>query len=205
MTALLAMLKKRSQMLGLWQALFVVSVVWGFISSHMTEQTMMQRIRFVAMDERNTKYISSLGTFETAQAIHSQSARDAVATIFSRNPDGFDFPERAELLFGPKASVALRQEAAKDAETFRLSQRHQKVEMGQVTEINLDSNTILMSVEAQVQGRSVFNQRIIDDARNVLVFVRLKVNGDMADNGRFPLVVVDYKEQLVPENKVTSK
>ncbi len=205
MERLLAMLRKKAMSVALWQALFVLAVIWGFASSHMAEATAMQRIRFVAMDDRNTRYISNLGTFETAQKIHTQSAKDAVATIFSRNPDGFDFPERAELLFSPKAAALLQMEVARDAETFRSQQRHQKVEMGQVREINLDSNTILMSVEAQVQGKSVFNQRTIDDARNVLVFVRMKVNGEMADNGRFPLVVVDYKEQFVPENNLTSK
>jgi hypothetical protein len=196
MQALLAMLRRRAMAIWLWQALFVLAVIWGFTSTHLAVQETMNQIRFVAMDERNTRYISNLGTFETAEKIHSQSARDAVATIFSRNPEGFDFPERAALLFGPDAAATLQREVARDADTFRIQQRHQKVEMGQVKELALDSNTILVSVEAQVLGRSLMNQRIVDDARNVLVFVRLKVNGGMADNGRFPLVVVDYKEKF---------
>jgi hypothetical protein len=55
---------------------------------------MMSRIRFVAMDSRDTFYLANLGTFDTARHIHAELAKMAAETIFSRNPDGFDNPER---------------------------------------------------------------------------------------------------------------
>jgi hypothetical protein len=157
---------------------------------------MMQRMRFVAMDSRDTFYLANLGTFEEAKHIHSELAKMAAETIFSRNPDGFDNPERLERLFSPLSTATLNKDAAKDADVFRAQQIHQKFEAGQIRELEVDSNTALVSVEGQVLRTGVFNQRTVNDAKKVTVFLRFAVNQDMARNGRYPLVVTNYEERF---------
>jgi sulfur carrier protein ThiS len=148
------------------------------------------------MDSRDTFYLANLGNFETAQHIHAELARLAVETIFSRSPDGFDDPERLERLFNPATTIELNKDAARDAEVFRQQQIHQKIETGQIREIEVDNNTALVSVEGQVLRTGMFNNRIVNDAKKVTVFLRLTVNGDMAHNGRYPLVVTNYEERF---------
>ena len=148
------------------------------------------------MDSRDTFYLANLGTFETAQHIHAELAKMAAETIFSRNPDGFDNPERLERLFNPATTTELNKDAARDAEVFRQQQIHQKIETGQIREIEVDNNTALVSVEGQVLRTGMFNNRIVNDAKRVTVFLRLMVNGDMARNGRYPLVVTNYQERF---------
>jgi DNA replicative helicase MCM subunit Mcm2 (Cdc46/Mcm family) len=155
-----------------------------------------QRLRFAAMDSRDTFYLANLGSFETAQHIHAELAKMAAETIFSRNPDGFDNPERLERLFNPATTTELNKDAARDAEVFRQQQIHQKIETGQIREIEVDNNTALVSVEGQVLRTGMFNNRIVNDAKRVTVFLRLTVNGDMARNGRYPLVVTNYQERF---------
>jgi hypothetical protein len=196
MSALVSMLRKRLMTTWLWQALFVVAVIGGFLSHHLTVQEMMQRIRFVAMDSRDTFYLSSAGNFETAQRIHGELAKMAAETIFSRNPDGFDAPERLERLFNPASTAALNTDAAKDSDVFRAQQIHQKFESGQIREINVDDNTALVSVEGQVLRTGLFNNRVVNNSRKVTVFLRLRVNDSMALNGRYPLVVTNYEERF---------
>jgi hypothetical protein len=190
------MLRKRLMATWLWQALFVLAVLGGFVSHHLTVQEMMGRMRFVAMDSRDTFYLANLGSFETAQHIHAELAKMAAETIFSRNPDGFDNPERLERLFNPTTTAALSKDAAKDADIFRHQQIHQKIETGQIREIEVDNNMALVSVEGQVLRTAVFNNRVVNDARKVTVFLRLRVNEDMALNGRYPLVVTNYEERF---------
>ena len=196
MSALVVMLRKRLMATWLWQALFVLAVLGGFVSHHLTVQEMMARMRFVAMDSRDTFYLANLGTFESAQHIHAELAKMAAETIFSRNPDGFDNPERLERLFNPTTTATLNKDAARDADIFRHQQIHQKIETGQIREIEVDSNTALVSVEGQVLRTALFNQRVVNDARKVTVFLRLRVNDDMAFNGRYPLVVTNYEERF---------
>jgi hypothetical protein len=196
MSALVQMLRKRLMAVWLWQELFVLAVIGGFVSHHLTVQEMMERIRFVAMDSRDTYYISNLGSFETAQHIHAELAKMAAETIFSRNPDGYDSPERLERLFNPSTTATLNADAAKDSQVFRAQQIHQKFESGQIREINVDENTALVSVEGQILRVGVFNNRVVNNSRKVTVFLRLRVNDSMALNGRYPLVVTDFQERF---------
>jgi hypothetical protein len=196
MSSLVLMLRKRLMATWLWQALFVLAVTGGYVAVQLTIYQERQRLRFAAMDSRDTFYLANLGTFETAQHIHAELAKMAAETIFSRNPDGFDNPERLERLFNPATTTELNKDAARDAEVFRQQQIHQKIETGQIREIEVDNNTALVSVEGQVLRTGMFNNRIVNDAKRVTVFLRLTVNGDMARNGRYPLVVTNYQERF---------
>jgi hypothetical protein len=195
-SALVTMLRKRIMATWIWQALFVMAVIGGFVSHYLTVTEMMGRIRFAAMDSRDTFYLANLGSFETAEHIHEELAKMAAETIFSRNPDGFDYPERLERLFNPTSTAALNKDAARDAEVFRSQQIHQKLETGSIRERAVDSNTALVSVEGQILRTSVFNSRVVNDTRKVTIFLKLRLNEDMATNGRYPLVVTNYDERF---------
>ena len=196
MSPLVLMLRKRLMATWLWQALFVLAVIGGYVAVQLTIHQERERLRFVAMDSRDTFYLANLGNFETVQHIHAELAKMAAETIFSRNPDGFDNQERLERLFNPATTMELNKDASRDAEVFRQQQIHQKFESGQIREVEVDSNTALVSVEGQVLRTGMFNQRIVNDAKKVTVFLRLTVNGDMAHNGRYPLVVTNYEERF---------
>jgi hypothetical protein len=195
-TALLTLLRRRLMAVWLWQALFVIAVAAIPVTNAWTLQGAMGRIRFAAMDSRDTFYLANLGSFETAQHIHAELAKMATETIFSRNPDGFDDPERLERLFNPLTAAELSKEASRDADVYRAQAIHQKVETGQIRELEVDDATALVSVEGQIWRTGVFNQRLTNETRKVTVFLRLKVNEDMALNGRYPLVVVNYEERF---------
>jgi hypothetical protein len=196
MSALIVMLRKRLMATWFWQALFVIAVVAIPVSNYFTLVAAMSQMRFVAMDSRDTFYLSNVGSFETAQRIHVELAKMAAETIFSRNPDGFDDPERLERLFNPVTTETLQKDAGRDAEVFRQQQIHQKIETGQIRELSVDSNTALVSVEGQVLRTGMFNSRVVNDVKKVTVFLRLTLNADMARNGRYPLVVTNYEERF---------
>jgi hypothetical protein len=196
LNALLQMLKRRLALTWLGYALAFVFAAAIPISNSLTLQAAMGRMRFVAMDSRDTFYLANLGSFETAQHVHAEIAKMAAETIFSRNPDGFDNPERLERLFNPATAATLNKDAARDADVFRAQQIHQKIETGQIRELEVDDNTALVSVQGQILRTGIFNQRIVNDAKKVTVFLRLHVNDDMAHNGRYPLVVTNYEERF---------
>ena len=196
MTALFSLLRRRLMAVWVWQGLFVLAVAAIPITNSVTLQTAMGRIRFAAMDSRDTFYLANLGSFETAQHIHAELAKMAAETIFSRNPDGFDNPERLDRLFNPATTASLQKDAGRDAEVFRSQQIHQKIETGQIKELGVDNNTALVSVEGQILRTGVFNQRVVNDSKKVTVFLRMRVNEDMALNGRYPLVVTNYETRF---------
>ena len=62
----------------LWQALFVLAIAAIPITNLFTLQAAMGRMRFVAMDSRDTFYLANLGSFETAQHVHAEIGRGDV-------------------------------------------------------------------------------------------------------------------------------
>jgi sulfur carrier protein ThiS len=196
MMLLLRMLRRRLMAAVLWQSLFVLAVVAIPLTNWLTLSTAMGRMRFVAMDSRSTFYLTSAGSFEDSRQIHAELARMAAETIFSRNPDGFDAPERLERLFNPTTAAALNKDASRDADVFKAQQIHQKLETGVVRELSVNDNTALVSVEGQILRTGVFNQRIVNQTKKVTVFLRLTLNDAMNLNGRYPLVVTNYEERF---------
>jgi hypothetical protein len=195
MNALISMLRRRLMTVWIGYALAFLFALAIPITNILTLQTAMGTMRFVAMDSRGTFYISHFGNFETAQKIRLETARDAVATIFTRNPDGYDFPERLERMFNPTTAAKLQADAARDSDTYRQQQIHSKVETGDIHEIQVSDNTALVSVECQILRTGVFNQKPITDTKRATVFLRMTVNDAISQNGRYPLVVTNYEEQ----------
>ena len=193
MNQLLAMLRRRLMALWIWQSLFIIAVTWGVWHGYETERIAMGRMRFVAMDSRDSFYLNNMGSFQQAQTIHVELAKMAAETIFNRSPNGYEAPERMERLFAPKMYESLHRDAARDEQVFQAQDIHQTIETGKIRELTVDNNTALVSVEGQVLSRKTFNQKIVNDARNVTLFLRLQVNPDMASNGRYPLVVTNYE------------
>jgi hypothetical protein len=180
----------------LWQALFILSVVEGFVAVQLAIREERKTMRFVAMDSRDTFYLANLGTFEDSQHIHAELAKMAAETIYSRSPDGFDNPERLERLFNPATFDSIKIAERKESEAYKAQQIHQKIETGQIKEISIDDKTALVSVEGQLLRTGVFNGRIQNDTKKVTLFLKLTVNNDMAHNGRYPLVVTNYNERF---------
>jgi hypothetical protein len=194
MNALLLMLRKRLMAAVLWQVLFVLAVIAIPITNWLTLKTAMGRLRFVAMDSRDTFYLTSAGSFEDEKQLHADAALMAAETIFDRNPDGYDAPLRLERLFNPQTTASLALDAEKDADNYKSQQIHQKFEHGQIREIGISDSQTLVSVQGQVLSTKIFNGRVINECKPVTVFVRLAVNGEMQTNGRYPMVVTKYEE-----------
>jgi hypothetical protein len=195
MSPLVAMIRKRALAAGLWQALFVLSVVGGYACVQLTVREEHRRMKFVAMDSRDTFYLTNMGSFENAKQIHAELAKMAAETIYSRSPEGFDFPERMERLFNPACFDILQEQQKRESDAFKAMQIHEKWESGEIKELSIDDNTVLVSVAGQVLKVSTFNGRINNESKPVTLFLKLVVNPDMGHNGRFPLIVTHFDQK----------
>ncbi len=166
------------------------------LTNWMTLRAAMGRLRFVALDSRDTMYLSSAGSFEEASHVRLEMAKLATETMFDRTPDGYVDGDRMERLFNPVTTALLLKSAARDSEIFKSQQIHQSVETGTVRELQVDDNTALLSVEGQILRVGTFNGRVQPETKKVTVFLRLTLNSDIAHNGRYPLVVTDYQERF---------
>ena len=196
MSGIAILMRRRLMTVWLWVGLFVAAVIWDFVDHQLTVRAMMQPIRFAAMDSRDTFYLSSAGSFDEAKHIHAEVGKLAAETIFNRNPEGYDDADRLERLFNPATTRALNEQLQRDSEAFRNQQVHQKFESGIVKELRVDQTTALVSVDGQVFRHALFGGQTVDESKLVTVFLELRVNPDMAHNGRYPLVVTAYETRF---------
>jgi hypothetical protein len=193
MNALLTNLRNRARTLWLWRLATVAALIAIPITNHLTEQTMMAKTRVIVMDSKDTFYLTAAGAFEAQTKLHAELARMAAQAIYSRNPDGPDCPELIERLLGRECVETLHAAQAKDADVYRLQHVHQKVETGQIREVAVTAQQIVVNVQVQVLRDFQFNDRATGDHRTGWLTLNFVNNQDMLF-GRFPLVVASYQE-----------
>jgi hypothetical protein len=186
--------KKRLMTVWLWQGLFVVSVAAIPVTNYLTLQSAMGHIRFAALNSKNTWYITGSGTFEDTTREHLDMAKLACSTMFERSPDGLDSPERVDRVFNEKTSQQVKDDVAKDADTFAKQHLNQFVKFGLVREVQLEPNSAVVEVNAQLTRKGFLNGQ--DATIPLVVYVKLTPNDEIEQNRRYPMVVWAYEVKL---------
>lgn len=193
MSSLAAMARRRFLSASLWQALFVLSVIWSFVHGHLIRDEDRGELHVAAFDSRGTCYLLTSGTFETDKEIHEDAARLAVETLFNRNAEGLDDPKRAELLFGPVAYKQLKNELSAQERQFRDQRIDQHAKIGPIREIKTDDREAVVSVQCAIARASILDGRVVNTAQNVDAFFTIRINDDMIHNGRYAYAVTHYE------------
>jgi hypothetical protein len=195
MTNLIDVLRRRFLHVAVWQGLFVAAVIGGFVAVHLNTVELMRRIRFVALNSRDTFYITSGGGFETIEQEHLEMAKLAGQTLLNRSPDGLDSPERVDRLFNAKCQEQVKADMAIDADVFRVQGLHQKLEVGHVREVQLNPSTAVLEIKGQVIRTGLLAH--IDQTREVIIDVQLMANDEVETNHKFPIVVYAYRVKFL--------
>jgi len=197
-----AVLKKRIQNATLAWTVAMLALIAIPVAVQINSQTLLQRTRFVAMDNAHTFYISESGTWEDATEIHEALAVKAAHTILDRHPPdiknatGYDNFKDVELLFCPPLTKKLNEEAANTGDAFRQLNEHTKFELGNCNEISVDEHTVAVVVSGIVLTTKVIPNTgdQITTSPRVILWIKIQLN-DVAQelwNGKLPGVVVDY-------------
>src|SRR5262249_15617133 len=96
---LVLMLKKRLMATWLWQALFVLAVIGGYVAVQLTIHQERERLRFVAMDSRDTFFLPTLVNLKPGKQIHTKLPKWAAEKNLTRSPTGFADPNGLDALF----------------------------------------------------------------------------------------------------------
>jgi hypothetical protein len=220
MPSTLVLLRRKAWLnLGLWRLATVAALAAIPWTNYQTLHESMQQIRLGALDGRGTLYLFNAGTFEDEMDMHLDAAEQACETIFNRHPEGLDFEARVDRLFNAakrKNGTTCAEEVfalvAKDADIFRNRQIHQKFEMTQIPgakaaseEIRCDNNAALVAVHGQIVRTGMFSGSMIPQSQYVTVFVELIPNSDAAHNGKYAMVVSNFKIQYVSQLQTAAR
>jgi hypothetical protein len=156
-------------------------------------QSFKQRERVIVVDPSSTFYVSPLLKFSEAKDLHAQQSTLAAIAFLQRNPKGFDNDDLLKQMFLKRALEKADTYRAAEEPEFKAKQLHQKIEVSQVDVLSTREDVVLTQVSGQLVRNGIFQDRTFTEAIRFKLLLRLQRNPNMAQNGRFPTAVNDFK------------
>jgi hypothetical protein len=147
----------------------------------------------VIIDPSGTYYLAPLLAFPEAKELHAQQSSLAAIALLQRNPKGFDQPDLLKQMFLKRALEKANVERNSEDAEFKAKQLHQKAEIGRIDVLQTRENFVLTQVSGQLLRNGIFEGTPFTEAVPFKLSLKLQRNPDMAQNGRFPTAVLDFK------------
>jgi hypothetical protein len=152
-----------------------------------------QRERVVIIDPAQTFYVSPLLKFDEANELHAQQSTLATMALLERNPKDFDHLDLLRQMFLKGALEKAQYQRASEESEFKAKQLHQKAEIARIDVLQTRADSILTQVSGQLIRNGVFQEKAFTEAIPFTLKLKLQRNPNMAENGRFPTAIKDFK------------
>ena len=154
--------------------------------------------RYVMVDSRGVTTLGQEVALSEATKVQFRAAEDATLALLDRRPNDFDHPELLAELFMPPALAKAREWADRERPERTARSLHQKAEPSHYQYARLNDNRVLVTITGQlVLVGSIGGQPLVDSARFQLE-LQLVNNPDLASNARHPLIVTNFRYELLP-------
>lgn len=184
---------QRDRLTWFWFGAAVLILIGAAVDRFYLVQSFKQKERVVIIDPSGTYYLAPLLNFPDAKELHAQQSTLATMAFLQRNPKGFDHADLLKQMFLKRAlEKANTQRNAEEAE-FKAKQLHQKAEVGRIDILETRENYVLTQVSGQIIRNGIFQDKPFTEAVPFKLSIKLQRNPNMAQNGRFPTAVLDFK------------
>ena len=156
------------------------------------------REHVVIIDPAQTFYVSPLLKFEEAKELHAQQSTLATIAFLDRNPKGFDHPDVLKQIFLKAAETKAQTQRLSEEPEFKSKQLHQKAEIAKIDVLQTREDYVLTHVSGQLIRTGIFEEKAFTEAVPFKLSFKLQRNPNMAQNGRFPTAVRDFKYETRP-------
>ncbi|MDX1951083.1 MAG: hypothetical protein SFY81_02800 [Verrucomicrobiota bacterium] len=184
---------EKDRLVWFWFAFAMLVLVAAAVDRYYLVQSFKQRERVVIIDPASTYYLSPLLKFEEAKDLHVQQSALAATAFLQRNPKGFDNEELLKQMFLKNAFEKASTFRQREEPEFKSKQLHQKSEISRVDVLQTRENVVLTQVSGQIIRTGIFQEKAFTESIPFKLSLKLQRNPNMAQNGRFPTAVNDFK------------
>ena len=135
--------------------------------------------------------------FSEAEKVHKTCALLATQALLQRNPTGFDMPEMVNNLFFRDGKIKADDEIYSALPNLKKRSMHQKVEISTIKVNSVKKTANIQIYYIQVAGQIIRDGNIggtrVREVDQFTVLYQMWQNPRLTENGRYPLVVADYK------------
>lgn len=187
----------RSYGAKVWFYLFLLAVVLNMVQGPAWYALFHQSEYVTTIDESGTFHRSPLLGFDSSVNLYRYHAELATTALFSRNPNGLDFPDLLPQLFRPEAYKHADSFFKIDAQDFTDKKLFQKPSISsyRIVDQSESGGTVIVLGQLIKQGE-VNNERYLPDPDDFTLLLVFKRNPDMTKNGRLPLAVDSWQLKI---------
>jgi hypothetical protein len=146
--------------------------------------------QYVMGNSPDLYYLSPNLEVETQKDLHSAYTREAMETIFNRNPLHLDHEQRLLKLFSADAVAQIEAGVIKpQAQVFVENHLHQKVEIGEIV-VNIEEGMGKANTKAtgQLIRTGVSGDSTINETWSITLFFTWKSNENIQDHAMYPTI-----------------
>jgi hypothetical protein len=188
---------EKDRLAWFWFGFAMLVLVAAAVDRFYLVQSFKLRERVVVIDPSDTFYVSSVLQFKEAKGLHVEQSTLAATAFLERNPKGFDNFELLKQTFLKKALEKANAYQAAEAAEFKAKQLHQKAEISRIDILSTRDDFVLTQVTGQLVRNGIFEEQAFSESVPFKLLLRLQRNPDMAQNGRFPTAVNDFKYETI--------
>jgi hypothetical protein len=148
--------------------------------------------RVAIIDESDNIVFARMRKFSSASTLYARIGREAVLTMFMRNPKGLDDTDIIPLLFSTAAQAKLTALLGEESKNFEAYHFHQKVEMDPFVLEGEGNDMVRATTTLQLTRVGYYNDRPKNEVVSAQIVLRLFRNKDIATNRRYPVGVWDF-------------
>lgn len=187
----------RDRLAWFWFGFAMLVLCAAAVDRYYLVQSFKTRERVVVIDPASTYYVSPLLKFQEAKDLHVQQSTIAATAFLERNPKGFDNDELVKQMFLKKAFEKASTYRQAEEPEFKAKQLHQKAEISRIDVLNTREEFVLTQVTGQIIRTGIFQEKTFTESIPFKLSLRLQRNPNMAQNGRFPTAVNDFKYEII--------
>ena len=180
-----------------WQYAFILQMLI-FTATIIYIKAFPEPLPNILVVHENGYVIGKLEDFSGANQLHEDQAEIATLCLFQRSPDRRDYHERLGKLFGPIAYDKASEMFNSTRQEFQLKSLHQKVEIDEITILQVKGNSVLTKITGQLIRTGNFEEKPFIEVLKLdleMAFIR---NPDITANGFYPSIVQDFKATTTP-------
>jgi hypothetical protein len=194
---LVSRFKDRRFLAGLCGLLVVSNIVTPWLVA-----SALYRKQIVLVADSGGNIIIAPGLdFKEASKIHTTCGLLAAQALLQRGPAGFDMPDMVDNIFFRDGRKKAQDEIADALPALSSRSMHQKVEVSNIEVKSVRQTQGIQIYFIEVDGQIIRDGQIsgarVREVDEVKLLFQMWQNPRLTENGRYPLVVADYKYLLL--------
>lgn len=177
--------------------LCVLLVVSNIVTPSLVAFVMFRKQIVLVADSAGNMVIAPGLDFKEASKVHTTCGLLAAQALLQRGPAGFDMPDMVSNIFFREGKRKADDEIANALPALTSRGMHQKLEVSKIEVKSVQQTQGIQIYFIEVEGQIIRDGQIsgarVREVDEVKLLFQMWQNPRLTENGRYPLVVADYK------------